>query len=59
MVAGEIEFEWDDRNTEHLAAHKVTPTEFEQALKGDPLDLDCAFPASRPDQKSFLERRSR
>jgi len=36
-----IEFDWDDENTKHLAAHKVSRTEFEQAIANDPLDLDC------------------
>jgi uncharacterized DUF497 family protein len=40
-VAGEIEFDWDAENTKHLAAHKVTPAEFEQAMHNDPVDLDC------------------
>ncbi len=39
-MASEIEFDWDDENTKHLAAHKVTPAEFEQVLNDDPLDLD-------------------
>jgi uncharacterized DUF497 family protein len=39
-VANGIEFAWDDENTKHLAAHKVTPSEFEQAMSNDPLDLD-------------------
>jgi uncharacterized DUF497 family protein len=41
-VAGEIEFDWDDGNTTHLAAHGVTPAEVEQAMNNDPLDLDYA-----------------
>jgi hypothetical protein len=28
-VAQDIEFEWDDENRKHLAAHKVTVAEFE------------------------------
>jgi uncharacterized DUF497 family protein len=39
-VADGIEFDWDDENKKHLAAHKVTPAEFEQLLNNDPLDLD-------------------
>jgi hypothetical protein len=31
-----IEFDWDDRNTKHLAAHNVTPAEFEQAMNNNP-----------------------
>lgn len=34
-----IEFDWDDENRKHLAAHKVTPVEFEQLLNNDPVDL--------------------
>ena len=34
-----IEFDWDDENKKHLAAHKVAPAEFEQALNNDPIDL--------------------
>ena len=36
----EIEFDWDDGNITHLAAHQVTPTEFEQVMNNDPLELD-------------------
>ncbi len=39
-MAGGFEFDWDSENTNHLAAHKVTPAEFEQVLNNDPLDLD-------------------
>jgi uncharacterized DUF497 family protein len=38
-VANGIEFVWDDENKKHLAAHKVAPTEFEQVLNNDPIDL--------------------
>jgi uncharacterized DUF497 family protein len=38
-LANGIEFDWDDGNTKHLAVHKVTPAEFEQAMNNDPLDL--------------------
>ena len=39
-VAGEIEFEWDDENTAHLAAHRVTPAEFEELMGNDPVDVN-------------------
>jgi uncharacterized protein len=32
-------FEWDKRNTEHIARHDVTPEEAEQALSSDPIEL--------------------
>lgn len=38
-MANGIEFVWDDENKKHLAAHKVAPTEFEQVLNNDPIDL--------------------
>lgn len=40
MLPDEIEFDWDDENNQHLAAHKVKSAEFEQLLSNDPLDLD-------------------
>lgn len=39
-MAGEVEFDWDDENRAHLAAHKVAPAEFEQLLDNEPADLD-------------------
>jgi uncharacterized DUF497 family protein len=39
-VTSRIEFDWDDENTQHLAANKVNRAEFEQVLNDDPLDLD-------------------
>ena len=33
-------FEWDADNTEHLARHRVTPAEFEQAICSDPIFFD-------------------
>jgi uncharacterized DUF497 family protein len=38
-LAREIEFEWDDENRKHLAAHKVTPAEFEYVLTNNAVDL--------------------
>ncbi|MGA7412913.1 MAG: BrnT family toxin [Bryobacteraceae bacterium] len=34
-----MSFEWDDENSKHLAAHKVTTTEFEYVLTNNPVDL--------------------
>jgi hypothetical protein len=39
-LADRFEFDRDDGNTKHLAAHKVTPAEFEQVMCNDALDLD-------------------
>ena len=35
-----IEFDWDEGNIRHLAAHEVAPAEFEELLHNDPLELD-------------------
>jgi uncharacterized DUF497 family protein len=35
-----FDFDWDSENTRHLAAHKVSPAEFEQVMRNDPVDLD-------------------
>jgi hypothetical protein len=42
-VADPIEFDWDEENTNHLAAHKVRPAEFEQVMNSDPLDRSYEF----------------
>ncbi|OFV98579.1 MAG: hypothetical protein A3H28_04280 [Acidobacteria bacterium RIFCSPLOWO2_02_FULL_61_28] len=34
-----MKFEWDATNVSHIARHKVTPDEAEQALRNDPFDL--------------------
>lgn len=39
-VPEEIGFDWDDGNIRHMAAHDVTPAEFEQVLNNDPVELD-------------------
>ena len=38
-MAGQIEFDWDEENTKHLAGHKVTRAEFEQVIMNDPVDI--------------------
>ena len=38
-VAQDIEFDWDEENRKHLAAHKVTPAEFGYVLTNDAIDL--------------------
>jgi uncharacterized DUF497 family protein len=39
VPGSEIEFEWDGENRRHLAAHGITPAEFEQLLTNDPLEM--------------------
>jgi uncharacterized DUF497 family protein len=40
QVGSGIEFDWDDENRKHLAAHRVGPAEFEEVLSNDPIDLN-------------------
>ena len=35
-----FDFDWDDANRAHLAAHDVTVDEAEQVMENDPLDLE-------------------
>jgi uncharacterized protein len=37
---GGLRFDWDVRNTDHLARHDVQPEEAEEVLSGDIMDLD-------------------
>ena len=37
MYAVGVEFDWDFHNRKHVARHRVTPEEAEQALRNDPL----------------------
>ena len=38
-MADEWKFEWDAANVSHIARHKVTQQEAEQALRNEPFDL--------------------
>ena len=38
-MAVEVEFDWDDQYRSHLRAHRVSPSEFEQMIQNNPLDL--------------------
>ncbi len=35
---GTVEFDWYRANVKHIAGHRVTPAEAEQALVNDPFD---------------------
>jgi uncharacterized DUF497 family protein len=36
-------FDWDEANRKHLADHGVTPSEAEEVVTNDPLDLEEQF----------------
>jgi len=40
-VTGGLDFDWDDENRKHLAAHRVSSTEFEEVMNNEPMDLAC------------------
>jgi uncharacterized DUF497 family protein len=37
----DLNFDWDDRNREHLARHNVTPEEAEFAFLSEPFEIDA------------------
>jgi len=43
MHMAEIQFEWTDSNTNHIARHGVTPAEAEEVIAGDPIVLQVQF----------------
>jgi uncharacterized DUF497 family protein len=44
-------FDWDGANRAHLARHGVTPEEFEQGMKNDPVELVSAEVKGEPRTK--------
>jgi uncharacterized DUF497 family protein len=39
-VATKVEFDWDDANRGHIAEHLVSPTEAEEVILNNPVDLE-------------------
>jgi uncharacterized DUF497 family protein len=39
-VAERLQFDWDEANIRHLRSHRVSPSEFEQLIANEPLDLE-------------------
>ena len=39
MSGSELEFDWDEANTGHIALHSVLPEEAEQVILNDPVDM--------------------
>ena len=35
-----VEFDWDEVNVAHLKRHRVAPSEFEEVILAEPLELD-------------------
>jgi uncharacterized DUF497 family protein len=48
-------FDWDEANRDHLAQHHVKPEEAEQALLGDPLDIEMQLAERGNDEERLLQ----
>ena len=53
QAAEAIEFDWDEQNRKHLRSHRVSPQEFEQVLRNDPLDLEYQAESGEDRYKSL------
>jgi uncharacterized DUF497 family protein len=47
-VAGELTFDWNKANIEHIALHRVTPVEVEQVFANDPAYVGYDEDGSEP-----------
>ena len=45
-------FDWDDANRKHVAEHGVTPSEAEEVIANNPLDLELQY---RNDEERILQ----
>ena len=43
MYMAELQFEWNENNTDHIARHGVTPVEAEEVIARDPIVLQVQF----------------
>jgi uncharacterized DUF497 family protein len=55
----EIKFDWDEGNTGHIAAHKVSQTEAEEVLVDDPLEMDFEITEEGEERWSYLGETAR
>ena len=46
-------FDWDERNTEHIKSHRVSPAEFEQVIANEPFDLEYQVESGEERYKSL------
>lgn len=50
-----LTFEWDEANKKHVAKHKVTPEEAEQAIVRKPLDIELQRADEADDEERLLQ----
>jgi hypothetical protein len=54
-----LNFDWDEANISHIAEHDVTAEEAEEALTGDPLEMDFEITEGGEDRWSYLGETAR
>ena len=55
MKDDSMEFDWDDPNLEHLRRHNVESAEAEQALSGEPLDIELQIEEESDGEERLLQ----
>jgi uncharacterized DUF497 family protein len=48
-------FDWDEANLDHIANHEVTREEAEQAILGNPLDIEMQFADLHEGEERLLQ----
>ncbi|HWE87131.1 MAG TPA: BrnT family toxin [Terracidiphilus sp.] len=55
MLNETLEFDWDAANLNHTARHEVTQDEAEQAIRGDPLDIEMQIADGGDGEERLLQ----
>jgi uncharacterized DUF497 family protein len=55
MLGEALIFEWDAANLDHIARHGVTQEEAEQAISGDPLDIEMQIADGDDNEERLLQ----
>jgi len=55
MADERLVFDWDAGNLTHIAKHEVTPEEAEQAIQGNPLDIELQVAEGSNGEERLLQ----